>query len=114
MFVALSADPFLTGPFAGAGGPQAQVAEFGGPAAGDAERRGERGPAHLLLAGRGDQFGFPAGQFLPQPAQRGECRDEVAGASRARAGLVQHAADQAECPGGAEPTAASSTMSSFQ
>ena len=50
----------------------AQVAAFGGLAAGDAEGVGEVGPAGSCVTGRFDQAGFPSGELLANLPQQQE------------------------------------------
>lgn len=99
-FVAVGLDALFTGPLAGTGRTQAQVAAFGGLTAGDPQCGGQGGPAHLLFPGGGDQCGFPVGQLLPESAQHGERGEEVGGRRRSRAGIGEHALDQRDCLGG--------------
>ncbi len=88
--------------FAGAaGGPgaYAQVAAFGGLAAGDTEGVGEVGPAGTGRAGGFDQSRFPSREVVPQLAQQeqgGQCLFGAGGRCRAR-GAARPAGQPGRC-----------------
>ncbi len=65
----LSGEPALLAGGPGSGAP-AQVAALGGLAAGDAEGRGEIGPAGARVAGGFDQAGLPSGELLADLPQQ--------------------------------------------